>query len=424
MSIVGKTNLLFYRYRPLCVAKIKSVIEELENQEIHLASREQLNDPMEAIPLFIWEAGQVDWKVLLDHYLLSLASAWNAACKTDDEKLVLSNFIIIDQQGHKHHKSFYSFVKKVRKSEIYKLPSIMETAGALSTEVLISLLSHCQFRIISLLLDWHKEFLGSHNINIPKELSNIDFEAINRLLIYPDKSGLVELAQKKYSSNLRVSSYGHCADAPVKTRNFLWILNEFPRVYFEQIGRKRSDAQFLVSSFFGSQGLPDNFLMWSHYADGHKGICLIFDAPIGDGGDPCLRLEGSELIALKEVNYSNIVPEINAFDAVGSDQLETRARFKLRIWKDEKEYRIIESNTVDPHILKYDFNALQGIVFGVNTPEKIKMEAYKIVWNKCRKLGREQFMIYQSHLSSVDGSLSILKVMGCVPELNVNAENS
>jgi Protein of unknown function (DUF2971) len=46
----------------------------------------------------------------------------------------------------------------------------------------------------------------------------------------------------------------------------------------------------------------DNKLMWSHYADGHRGVCLVFDT---------LLLSNGGQFAVTSVNYTNDIPKWN-----------------------------------------------------------------------------------------------------------------
>jgi len=405
--------LYYCRYRPLDVTEDKSVVQELENQEIYLVTREKLNDPTEALPLFSWGADAQNWAELLEHYLLSLASAWSETCSYGTT-LDIDSHIRVEQSGYKYPESYYAFVKKISGSEIKKLPAILGETGVISTEVVVFLFYHCQWKIMDLLLEWHIETGGCHNIEIPDDLLVIDFELIRRVFTNDDKSGLLKLSKIPQLLDSKMSLFEMSNNCPVKTTIFRQLLLEFPRRYFECIGKKRSDTQFRLASFFKTEELPNNFLMWSHYADSHEGICLIFEAPNVAGKDPLLRLESSaaESVALKEVNYGRPPnPSPNAFDAVDASSLEARARFKLRVWEKENEYRIIESGSSMREYVKYDFNALHGIVFGVNTPEAIKMELTRVIRSKCKKQGRAKFSLYQMFLSSEDGALSAEKIM-------------
>lgn len=100
--------------------------------------------------------------------------------------------------------------------------------------------------------------------------------------------------------------------------------------------------------------VADNDLMWSHYADGHKGIALVVDASTGDFGR-----------AFK-VNY---VPERIPQDLMNDDpddNLESTILTKRSSWAYEEEYRcIFEEHELANQFLKFKPAHLLGVIFGV-----------------------------------------------------------
>jgi hypothetical protein len=73
---------------------------------------------------------------------------------------------------------------------------------------------------------------------------------------------------------------------------------------------------------------PDSTLMWSHYADNHKGICLEY-------------LTASPLIgAAQEVKYLSLYPEWAPYDLMAKREPHVLLTKSLD-WEYEREYRII-----------------------------------------------------------------------------------
>lgn len=76
----------------------------------------------------------------------------------------------------------------------------------------------------------------------------------------------------------------------------------------------------------------DSILQWSHYAEGHTGLCLEFrtDFPLFSEGE------------VFEVTYSNTVPSLNPFEMIVSDKdfLEPMISTKADCWDYEKEWRL------------------------------------------------------------------------------------
>lgn len=107
---------------------------------------------------------------------------------------------------------------------------------------------------------------------------------------------------------------------------------------------------------------PANILMWSHYGDSHKGVCLEFkvsdESPIG----AALRCE-----------YLSNYPKLEVYNYSESHHLKPLLS-KAEVWFYEQEYRIIseeraQSNTpgmiiTEDGFLELPFDALQSIIVG------------------------------------------------------------
>lgn len=121
--------------------------------------------------------------------------------------------------------------------------------------------------------------------------------------------------------------------------------------------------------------IADNILMWSHYAEFHKGICLIFDTT----KDTTCFSRGYK------IHYSKKRPE----DGLGQGkQLDNPLRTKFRDWRYEREYRIIKSQKeyyANKRSQLFDFKpeALTEIIFGAKFPE----EQYLKVIRMCARYG-------------------------------------
>ncbi len=115
-----------------------------------------------------------------------------------------------------------------------------------------------------------------------------------------------------------------------------------------------------------------NNLLWSHYGDHHKGMCLVFE--ISD--------EIKEKI--HKVNYQERLPEINLTDDANTfDEITTIVTTKSKEWKYENEYREVFINKN----MNYKYpGELVEIIFGCRTPfEDIKMVT-NIAVNKNQKI--------------------------------------
>ncbi|WP_172912759.1 DUF2971 domain-containing protein [Pantoea stewartii] len=119
----------------------------------------------------------------------------------------------------------------------------------------------------------------------------------------------------------------------------------------------------------------DSNLMWSHYADSHRGFCIEFKG---------------EFINARKVTYADTIPslktidllKVNLFDdpfeKLGNDILAALCT-KLKEWEYESEYRVIASKELaefngPPYFKKvpYDYQWLESVIFGCRMDKNIK----------------------------------------------------
>ena len=134
----------------------------------------------------------------------------------------------------------------------------------------------------------------------------------------------------------------------------------------------------------------DSILMWSHYANYHKGICLKFDIT----KDPDLFLSPCV------VKYSKILPHFDFFEQ-NLQQITELIRTKFTDWSYENEVRFfktkreIQNNKQNnPRVFKFQNEALVEVIFGTKTNQ----ENMKIVRKLCEKSGKNDVQFYQMYL--------------------------
>ncbi len=146
-----------------------------------------------------------------------------------------------------------------------------------------------------------------------------------------------------------------------------------------------------------------DILMWSHYSDKHRGVCLEFDKGILESRFYC-----------RKVCYSQKYPTFNVYVSalVNSGPENIYKMFllaKAKHWKYEKEYRLI----VDPskredfpeeRKFKYPEKALIGLIWGCQTSDKDK----KMVMDAL-KANTHQITYYQAKKSESDYALDVEK---------------
>lgn len=182
----------------------------------------------------------------------------------------------------------------------------------------------------------------------------------------------------------------------------------------------------------------DNFLMWSHYASRHTGICLEFtiknksfpfelvDSRNKDRAEYVKSMatwNGTSFRywdEIKKVRYQPLLPNINFFnfsyifaneddcDITGiskswihsyANKVADNLLIKMPAWKYEKEWRIISLNFEtneypEKRIRNYPLKYLTGIYFGINT----SIEAKKRIVAMMKSKNHYRLKYYESQL--------------------------
>ena len=125
--------------------------------------------------------------------------------------------------------------------------------------------------------------------------------------------------------------------------------------------------------FFCVSKNPACNLMWSHYADSHKGFCIEFK---------------SEYLKAKKIAYKERIPRLKIIDllkikfnvdlAIG-EKLHVALETKLIEWSYESEYRFMADNSMAEKIradknngFYYETHYVESVIFGIRTPANVK----------------------------------------------------
>ena len=132
----------------------------------------------------------------------------------------------------------------------------------------------------------------------------------------------------------------------------------------------------------------DNQLMWSHYADSHRGVCLGFDP------------ERFPFILAQEVSYSSERERVLPSDD-DNTKLQKSIFCKSKDWSYEGEWRI-----VDPYhpigTRKIHPRALQSIILGARISDQDRQQI--ITWSRSRTY---QPKIFQAYISTARFAVEI-----------------
>jgi len=135
-----------------------------------------------------------------------------------------------------------------------------------------------------------------------------------------------------------------------------------------------------------------DILMWSHYADSHRGICLEFDGHF------------EFFAAAQEVKYPPARPRINPFRQGQEEMMEAALLTKADHWGYEREWRLVQY-AKGPGVYRFPDEALTGVILGAQiSPEN---ERKVCGWLEAR---RHPVKLYRSFPCDTTFSLTIAEV--------------
>lgn len=108
---------------------------------------------------------------------------------------------------------------------------------------------------------------------------------------------------------------------------------------------------------FSTSSKRDNILMWSHYSDCHRGICLEFK--VTDG-----KLFGCDL---SRVIYQKQYPKISVYDEIDLEWMKRFLTTKASDWSYEDEWRILYRET---GCKAFPPEELTGVILGAYISKK------------------------------------------------------
>ena len=109
--------------------------------------------------------------------------------------------------------------------------------------------------------------------------------------------------------------------------------------------------------------VPNDILMWSHYADAHKGFCIQF---AHDNGNYFI---GSAL----QVTYSDAFPVVNLIRDDNHTSVDKALLTKAKQWQYEREWRIFDLEA-GVGTKRYPPSILTGVIFGCRMSVEHKSE--------------------------------------------------
>jgi hypothetical protein len=448
--------------------------EELKKQEIYFASQNELNDPLEGMLQIVWDGDEISWKGLINNYLLCLEHtfALYRLAASMEELMDIPVFKTIDSLPTNKYRNHFNEIKKefFQKAEVSQLIKAFGKENILiqKKELLYFLRYFHRVAIKIIIESHHKNGLVSdeemQHVSKLNYLEELDSKVINAFVnAKTDKdkelNELFEFSSSMYEQFLllkKVEIYNNFNDMQKK---WLFINLEFPEKYVENL-IKLIYPNCFVSCFSEDYS---NSSMWGNYANAHKGACLIFETKkIEEKRNLTLYLPysiSSQGISYKysdiefsKVTYNSKFHTINFFDSLGRlngiqleqwlvDENKNKSKNYNKIYKDmnhwrenywnlfkkincnktkdweyENEFRLyitdsfFEFNRANERAIKYKFEDLNGVIFGIKSCIEDKIEIIKIIKQKCKEEKREEFNFYQAVYDYRADKIKIMKL--------------
>lgn len=118
--------------------------------------------------------------------------------------------------------------------------------------------------------------------------------------------------------------------------------------------------------------IENNLLMWAHYANNHKGICVGYEIKIDS--DILLKKIKYTGMEIKRKNSEDIFENMEKILTLGDSFF-----IKHKNWSYENEYRIVH---LDSSTLYYNNVVVKEIIFGLECLEDNKLKIFNILKEK------------------------------------------
>jgi hypothetical protein len=149
-------------------------------------------------------------------------------------------------------------------------------------------------------------------------------------------------------------------------------LKDTKQIWFDDRTNRREDKSDFkkwddVAGVFSLSEVNNNILMWSHYANQHKGFAVgIWSESI---------IEKEEFRYLDSVNYVDEFPLIKGVEDQ-SEQFYKKFYYKSNDWQYEKEWRIVSLHPKN-RAITIPKSAMAEIIFGSHMDERIQEKMLK-----------------------------------------------
>jgi hypothetical protein len=230
---------------------------------------------------------------------------------------------------------------------------------------------------------------------IVKDINNEDLQRLWRRMAAENNPlgelGVGEMLSRHEKSYTYPTKYEkHYADGEIEAAILLEKLEtEISTFFFKELGDKG------VLSLATTSTCP---LMWSHYADEHRGICIAFASE----ENSCESVAPVNYASSRYIRLSEIFEwKVNHSDTAREKVLNQYFFAKAPNWSYENEWRDISP---DNGSRSSPFKEITGVYFGLRCPDVVVMTVWNMLASQADRIG-----FYKVHDSGSGFDLSAVK---------------
>lgn len=215
-------------------------------------------------------------------------------------------------------------------------------------------------------------FASAHKFNdpfdcrIPVEIGNFPDSFVRKVKTYLLKEATPQISEEQLQIELDIEMNQRTWEDPTQLQK--WLDKEQEK-RFEQ-------------GIFGLSEPRDKLLMWSHYADSHKGFCVGFDTKALLAFFALeILMDEKHVVLAKKVDYLQSHPQFQFFPKDRDEFYVKPLIVKSSDWKYEQEIRFIRTHKADVEYTLPD-GIIVELIFGCEMPEGHRDEIMEMLREK------------------------------------------
>ena len=331
--------------------------QELNSQTIYFAKPNELNDPLEGFRSYYWKGDEIVWRNLFRNYLFCLHRTICMVKLIGDKTTVEPKMIpLYEYVGHESNRDEWEILDRICADVFQRtildslISSLNNTDRKIYRAELLFYLYTIHYIALSSIQNIHVDsglspehermtipcgppsvFLSLPNLieqataatqSSEHDIARILFGAVNRIT-----------ENRKFSQKFLLSPTAERSSNILPSNRQLVTLY-FPNVFLEEL-EKLAFPDSYIACFMNDYG---NSSLWGHYADGHKGACLIFreecrsgqdgitlkkvtgisgGRSTEDGGRESNEIWSPSWMRFYEMSYMENIPSIDFFGSIG-----------------------------------------------------------------------------------------------------------